>query len=202
MGKGASTRAGILDHAADLASRVGLGALSIGDLASDMGMSKSGLFAHFGSKETLQVQTLEAAANRFVREVVRPALEAESGEPRVQALFDRWLAWADQQRQTGCLFVQSTAEFDDQPGPVRDTLEHQQRQWLDFLAEAAARAMTEGHFRPDVDTQQFAFELHALLLGYHHAKRMMRDQAAEERLRTAFERLLGASRSAMTVRSK
>ena len=190
MGKGDHTRASILDHATELATRVGLGGLSIGALATESGMSKSGLFAHFGSKEALQVQTLQAEALRLTDRVIRPALKAEAGEPRVRALFDRWVAWVGSANKKGCLFVQSTAEFDDQPGAVRDTLEEQQRAWLDFLAEAGRRAVSQGHFRPELDAEQFAFELHALMLGFHHAERMMRDCSAEERLRTAFERLM------------
>lgn len=195
MGKGDQTRASILDHAAELATRVGLGGLSIGGLAAETGMSKSGLFAHFGSKEALQVQALEAEAGRLIERVIRPALSAPAGEPRIQALFEAWIRWATRRSAQGCLFVQSVTEFDDQPGAVRDTLERQQRDWLDFLAGAAQRAVSEGHFVEDTDTYQFAFELHALLLGFHHAQRMMRDEAAEERLRRAFERLLSASRS-------
>jgi AcrR family transcriptional regulator len=205
MGKGDHTRASILVHATELATRIGLGGLSIGGLATETGMSKSGLFAHFGSKEAMQVQALEAEADRFIEHVVRPALRADAGEPRVRALFDRWLTWANGSGKKGCLFVQSSAEFDDQPGAVRDALEQQQERWFSFLAEAGRRASVEGHFQSDLDAEQFAFELHALLLGFHHAQRMMRDPRAEERLRRAFERLLssrGSSDLASTGKSQ
>lgn len=195
MGKGAETRAEILDHAAELATRIGLGGLSIGGLASDLDMSKSGLFAHFGSKQSLQVQTIESAAARFVDGVVRPALTAPAGEARIQALFDGWLAWVHRKERAGCLFVQSSAEFDDQPGPVRDALADQQARWLSFLSEAARRAVAAGDFASAVDPEQFAFELHALLLGYHHAHRMLRDELAGERLRAAFKGLLDRART-------
>lgn len=194
MGKGDETRAAILDRAADLARRTGLDGLTIGTLAAELEMSKSGLFAHFGSKETLQVQTLDAAARLFTEAVVRPALRAPAGEPRILALVERWLAWAGARGRKGCLFVHASAEFDDRPGAVRETLAAQQAGWLDFLAEAAARAVTEDHFRRDLDTRQFAFELHALLLGFHHAHRMTRDTEARSRLMQAVERLLASSR--------
>ncbi len=195
MGKGDHTRATILEHATELATRVGLGGLSIGGLAAETGMSKSGLFAHFGSKEALQIQALEVEARRLTDRVIRPALKADPGEPRLCALFDGWVEWASASNKKGCLFVQSVAEFDDQPGAVRDTLERQQGEWLGFLAEASRRAIDEGHFAPDLDVDQFAFELHALLLGFHHAQRMMRDRLAEDRLRVAFDRLLASCRT-------
>jgi len=194
MKKGEQTRAAILEQATEIATRVGLGGLSIGGLATETGLSKSGLFAHFGSKEALQVQALEAEAARFIDHVVRPALKAEPGEPRIRALFDRWLRWVNTGGKKGCLFVQSSAEFDDQPGAVRDALRVQQERWFAFLAEAGKRAATEAHFRSDLDADQFAFELHGQLLGFHHAHRMMRDPQAQARLTQAFERLLDSCR--------
>lgn len=194
MGKGAETRHAILERAATLATRTGLDGLSIGELAQDLGMSKSGLFAHFGSKESLQIGTLESAAARFTNTVVRPALAAAAGEPRIRAVIDHWVAWADAQGRKGCLFVQATAEFDDRPGPVREVLAAQQQRWLGFLQEAARRAVEEGHFDPSLDTEQFAFEVHALLLGFHHAHRMTRDSAAEGRLTRAVDRLFESCR--------
>lgn len=198
MRKGEQTRATILEQATEIATRVGLGGLSIGGLATETGLSKSGLFAHFGSKEALQVQALEAEADKFIDHVVRPALRADPGEPRVRALFDRWLRWVNTRGKNGCLFVQSSAEFDDQPGAVRDALRVQQERWFTFLAEAGNRAAEEGHFRETLDADQFAFELHALLLGFHHAHRMMRDPQAEARLTLAFERLLDSCRMPAT----
>lgn len=194
MGKGAATKAAILDRAAALATRSGLDGLSIGGLAQDLGMSKSGLFAHFGSKESLQVETLETAAARFTDSVVRPALKAPPGEPRIRSVIRHWVEWAGAQGRKGCLFVQATAEFDDRPGPVRDALAEQQYRWLGFLAEAARRAVAEGHFDADLDAEQFAFEVHALLLGFHHAHRMTRDAEAQERLARAVDRLLESCR--------
>lgn len=195
MGKGIATRSHIVAKASDLATRVGLGGLSIGSLASEIGMSKSGLFAHFGSKEALQIQVLEGEAERFKELVIRPALSSPPGEPRIRALFERWFDWDTQTNRKGCLFVQSASELDDQPGPVRDVLEQQQRDWMDFLAEAARRAKGEGHFASGSDSRQFAFEFNALAMGFHHAARMMRDVDAEKRVRTAFATLLDRHRA-------
>jgi AcrR family transcriptional regulator len=195
--KGEQTRQAILAHALALASKVGCEGLTIGRLAQDLRLSKSGLFAHFQAKETLQVQVLQTAAERFVEEVVRPALRAARGEQRVRALFDRWLAWeSSPSLPGGCPFVAAAAELDDRPGPARDYLVQSQRDWLDVLANTAGTAVREGHFRTDLDPEQFAHDLNALMLGYHHAARLMRDSRAVGRARTAFEALLRDARKA------
>src|SRR5262245_33065172 len=151
MGKGAETRERILDQAVRVASRDGLEALSIAGLASELGLSKSGLFAHFGSKDALQVQVLEAATARFRESVIRPALRATRGEPRLTALFERWVAWTDDPDiPGGCVLVAAAAEFDDRPGPQRDYLVASQRDWLATLAKAVSLAIEVGHFRADV----------------------------------------------------
>ncbi len=195
MGRPAeATRQNILTHAIDLAAKVGLGGLTIGGLAEVTGLSKSGLFAHFGSKDALQVRVLETASEQFVDAVVRPALRAPRGEPRVTELFERWLAWA-LERQGGCIFTAASFELDDQPGPARDTLVKSQRDWLDTLAQAARIAMREGHFKSDLDPEQFAFELHGIMLAAHEAARLFRDPIYAERARRGFSRLLASSRS-------
>ena len=195
MSKGDDTRAAILDRAAGLASRVGLEALSIGGLADEMGMSKSGLFAHFGSKEALQLGTLEHAAQRFVELVLRPAFEAPRGEPRIRATFELWLRWTEAtQYEGGCVFVQAATEYDDRPGPVRDLVWRQQADWIATLATSARMAVDEGHFRDDLDPEQFAYEFYALAVGYHYMHRLLREPRAEERVRTAFVRLVDNAR--------
>jgi AcrR family transcriptional regulator len=194
MKKGERTKQTILEQATSLASRIGLEALSIGRLAEELDMSKSGIFAHFGSKESLQMEVLQFAAESFVELVVRPSFQAPRGEPRIQALFQNWLIWAKTtQHRSGCLFVQAATEFDDQPGPIRDALEKLQREWLGGLVESARRAQAEGHFRQDLDPEQFAFELYALLLGYHNSYRLLNDPQAEARVRAAVEDLLQRS---------
>ena len=191
MRKGEATRKSVLEHALACCSRIGLTSMSIGRLAGELGMSKSGLFAHFKSKETLQLQVLERAAEDFVDDVVRPAFREPDGEPRIRRLFHNWVEWTRTNRHPGgCPFVQFSFELDDQPGPLREQLLHQQRGWMGILAEAARRAVRRGHFRDDLDVEQFAHELQALMLGYHYAARLMRTRDARPRVEQSFETLI------------
>lgn len=195
MSRGEVTRQMILEHAASLASKVGLEGLSIGRLAQDLELSKSGLFSHFQSKEALQLQVLEFAAARFVDNVVKPALAAPRGEPRLQAFFDHWMNWPKESRLPGgCFFVAAATELDDRPGIVRDRLVELQKDWLDLLASTVRTASSEGHLRPDVDPEQFAQDMYGIMLACHHAYRLLHDPKAGLRARTAFESLLAASR--------
>ena len=193
MSKGDLTRERILEQAMALAGSVGLEGLSIGELAKQTGLSKSGLFAHFASKEDLQLKILEAAKTRFVEEVVAPALRAPRGEPRLRALFERWLEW-EAARVGGCPFVEASYELDDRPGPVRDAIAATQRDWVDTLAHAVRIAVDEKHLAPGTDTRQLAYELYGIFLAYHLYQRLLEDEAAVERARAAFERLLDSSR--------
>ena len=197
MGKGEDTRTAILDRSVALATQVGLEGLTIGRLATELHLSKSGLFAHFRSQEALQIQVLDAAAERFVDEVVKPAVREPRGEPRIRALFDRWLAWTKSNSGPGgCLFVAAAAELDDRPGPVRDRLVALQKGWLEMIAIVFRTGATEGVFRPDLDPEEFAHDLYSVMLGYHHASRLMRDPRAEKRAHAAFGRLLSSARRA------
>lgn len=193
MGKGAETRERILEQAVRLASRDGLEGLTIGSLSSELGLSKSGLFAHFGSKDELQLQVLQAAVARFNDIVTRPALAAPRGEPRIRAFFEHWLEWSNHPSMPGgCVFVAAAAELDDRTGPARDYLARAQRDRAVFLAKAARLAVEAGHFRAGIDPEQFAFDMDCIALGYHHAQRLLRDPRAGERARSAFERLLAS----------
>jgi AcrR family transcriptional regulator len=195
VGKGDETREAILGTALAVASARGLNGLSIGSLAREAGLSKSGLFAHFGSKEDLQLAVLRTAVDRFVEAVVTPALRQPRGEPRVRAFFERWLAWErSAYLPGGCPFL-AAAKLDDRPGRVRDYLVGSQRDWLDALATAARIAVVEGHFRDDLDPAQFAYELYSLILAYHQYQRLLADPEADRRCRVAFERLLERSRA-------
>jgi AcrR family transcriptional regulator len=194
MSKGRETRQAVLDEAARVASRVGLGGLTIGSLAASTQLSKSGLFAHFQSKEALQLQLLEHTRARFIDLVIRPALTAPRGEPRVRELFRRWLDWDAQALPGGCLFVAASAEYDAQPGPVRDRLAQDQRDWMDAIAQVFRTGVSEGQFRPDADPGQFAYDLHGVMLAYHHASRLLGDPDAAARATRAFEALLAAAR--------
>ena len=195
MNKGALTRHSILERATSLASQAGLGGLTIGGLAEELDLSKSGLFAHFHSKEALQIQVLEHAAERFIEVVVRPALQAPRGEQRLRSLFELWLAWG---RSTpmpgGCIFVAAATELDDRPGPVRDRLIALQRDWLTVIATSFRKAIETGFCRADADPDQFAHDLYGVMLAYHHASRLLDDPQAEARARRAFSALLEAAR--------
>jgi AcrR family transcriptional regulator len=192
MGKGEATREAILDEASRLARTVGLGGMTIGVLAAKTQLSKSGLYAHFRSKESLQLELLEHARVRYVAEVIAPALAAPRGEPRVRALFELWLRWGS--APGGCIFTAAASEVDDQPGPVRDRVAHAQRDWLDTIAEVFRTGISEGHFRPDADPEQFAFDLEGVMLSFHMINRLLADERAVGRARHSFEELLGAVR--------
>jgi AcrR family transcriptional regulator len=192
--KGEETRQGVLNRAFEIAKVSGLSGLSIGRLAEEAGLSKSGLFAHFGSKEALEVAVVDEAARQFVQFVMAPALRQPRGEPRIRALFERWIQWG--QRVGGCFFVGAIAELDDRPGPPRDALVQTCKDWLDTLATAARITVSEGHFRSDLDPEQFAFELYSVMLGYHAYQKFLREPASLARARGSFERLLTGARAA------
>lgn len=194
--KGERTREAILAHALALATRIGVEGVTIGRLAADLRMSKSGLFAHFRSKETLQIEMLRLAGSRMVEAVVKPALAVPRGEPRVRALFERWLAWEQSPSLPGgCPFMAASFELDDRPGPVRDFVVQSLRDWIDTMAGAARIAVQEGHFRADLDCEQFAHDCQAIGLGFVHASRLMRDPQARTRADRAFEVLVRAARA-------
>lgn len=194
MPKGAETRERIVDRAFRLAGRKGLEGLSLGELAADLGLSKSGLFAHFGSKEELQMAALEMAARQFEGAVVRPALEAPSGLPRVRSLFENWLAWVDDPALPGgCPLMAASFELDDRSGEPRDFLVRSQREMLDFVAGAVSRAKAEGHLRGDVDAEQVAVEVFGIALAYSVSWRLLRDPGARRRAERAFDRLIAAA---------
>ncbi len=193
MSKGDDTRQAILERAFELATVVGLSGLTIGRLAEVAGLSKSGLFAHFGSKEALDVAVVGEAGRQFVQDVMVPALREPRGEPRIRALFDRWLDWG--MRPGGCFFVGASAELDDRPGPPRDALVQACKDWIDELTKAARIAIAERHFRADLDPEQFAFELYGLMLGTHTFSRFMNDPAALRRAHVGYEHLVQSARA-------
>lgn len=195
MGKGAATREVILHHGVETAVRVGLSGLTIGELAASTGLSKSGLFAHAKSKESLQLQVLAQAREEFIDAVVRPALGATRGEPRVRALFEHWLTCGRTRMPGGCLFVKAAAEYDERPGPVRDQLVRDHTDLQETIAQVFSTGIAEGHFRQDADPAQFAADLHGVMLAYYHSFRLLDDPAAESRARRAFEGLLDAVRA-------
>ncbi len=195
MSKGEETHAALLDAALAVASKDGLAGVTVGTLAETVGMSKSGLFAHFSSKENLQLEILAHAVERFREVVVTPALRAPRGEPRVVALFEHWLAWKDL-LPGGCIFVAASSEVDDKPGPTRDAVVTSQLDWIDALATAARIAVKEGHFRKKLDVEQFAHDLYCIGVGHFHVDRLLRDPMARTRAIHAFQRLLRDARAA------
>ena len=193
MSKGEETKERIVDRAWRMAGRDGLSGLSIGKLASELGLSKSGLFAHFGSKEELEIEVLKAAADRFTEQVVRPALQAPRGVARLRKMFKNWLTWVNDPAQPGgCIFMAAGAELDDGEGPQRDYLVSAQTSLRHLLAKAARLAVEAGELQRDLDCEQFAFELQGLVMAYHHSRRLLRDPKAEQHAKAAFERLLAA----------
>lgn len=196
--KGQRTRDAVLAQAVAATVRVGLGGLTLGDLATETGMSKSGLYAHFGSKEALQLAVLDAAAEEFAATVVRPALRAPRGEERIRTLADRWLACGIDRGPGGCVIVKASTELDDQPGPVRDRLREMHLELARSIARIVAGGVTAGQLRPDVDTAQFAFDLYGVMLAFFHAHRLLDDPHAEARARAAVDALLAAARTTTT----
>lgn len=190
MSKSDETRSSILDQALDLSSEVGLEGLSLGTLAKRVEMSKSGLYAHFSSKENLQCAVLDTAAERFIDVVLSPALKQPRGLPRLRTLFQRWLRWEDNELTGGCLFIAAAAEFDDRPGPVRDRLVGHLRDVLGAIARAAQITKEEGHFREDLDVEQFRYDFWGILLSYQHFRRLLQVPEAQDYAHRAFERLI------------
>jgi AcrR family transcriptional regulator len=193
VARGERTRAAVLRRAADIASVEGLDGLSIGRLAADLSVSKAGVFAHFGSKEELQVATVRAATRRFAEEVVAPAAAAPEGLARVVALGERWL---DYSRSGvfpgGCFFVSVAAEYDARPGRVRDEIAAARRRWLDHYASVVAAAQRRGELDPGVDPADLAFELDALGMAANLHARLCDDPSAYDRARAAMRARLRA----------
>lgn len=187
-----ASRITTLEAAVDLASVEGLEGLTIGRLASELSMSKSGLFGRFGDKEALQRAALAVAVDRFVRAVWQPAASAQQGLPRLEALVD---AWIDYLRRDvfpgGCFVTTASVEYDARPGPLRDDVAAAVRRWLDALAQQAARARDAGDLPPDRDPAQVALELHALAAGGSVASRLLEDREQLERTRVAMRRAIG-----------
>jgi AcrR family transcriptional regulator len=188
--KGQQTRAAILDAALALAANIGLEGLSIGALADVTRMSKSGVFAHFGSREELQISVVREYHAKFADEVFFPALRELRGLPRVKALFERWVRRVSAELDSGCIYISGAVEFDDRPGPVRDALVAMVQDWQSALERAVRLAVDAGHLAKDTDPLQLVFELHGLILALHHDARFLRNAGAIERVRVGFERLV------------
>jgi AcrR family transcriptional regulator len=191
MKKGDITRQAILDEALILASQAGIGALSIGVLAERAGLSKSGLFAHFGSKEEMQLAVLRDAQERFLDVVFRPVLRSAKGIARLRAIFGNWLGWTQKLKLPGgCLMLAASHEFDDQPGALRDTIENGQHAWRRTLGDAVSKSIDTGELRADTDIEQFVFEIVGIIMVAQQNRHLFKDPEADRRAFTAFDRLV------------
>ena len=195
--KGIKTREMILDVALKTVSRVGIEGLSIGDLAKEVGMSKSGLFAHFGGKDQLQLAVLELATTKFVDHVLRPAFTAPRGEARIKAVFKNWLEHLNDEDELpgGSVLIAASIELDDRPGVLRNFVQKAQKDLISNIEKAARMAVEENDFRRSLDVEQFAWTLYSFVLGYHHFKRLLDDPKAELHLKRSFRGLLEISRN-------
>ena len=188
--KGQQTKAAIVDVALRLAAQVGLEGLSIGALAEAMGMSKSGVFAHFGSRDELQISVVREYYARFEREVFQPALAAPRGLPRLRALFEHWMRFTSAELDSGCIFISGAVEFDDRPGPVRDALIAAVEAWMDAMQRAVGQARDEGHLAASIDERQVTFEIHGLILVLHYEARFLHRPGAMARAVQGFDNIL------------
>ncbi len=188
--KGQQTKTAIVDAALNLATQIGLESLSIGAVAEVARMSKSGVFAHFGSREELQISVIHEYYRRFEEEVFLPALAQPRGIARVRALFENWMQRVAVEIHSGCIFISGAVEFDDRPGPVRDALASSVRSWLAALDHAVLLAKQCGDLRPDADAQQMAFEIHGLILALHYEARFLQNPASLDRAHNGMANIL------------
>ncbi|MDX9730330.1 MAG: TetR/AcrR family transcriptional regulator [Bdellovibrionales bacterium] len=190
--KGLATRSQILEVALGITSREGLSGLTIGELAKAVGMSKSGLFAHFRGKDSLELAVLEAAVERFIDTVMKPAFQKPRGEDRIRALIKNWLRFINGSDKLpgGSILIAASVELDDRPGPLRDFVQKAQQDLISNIERAARIAVNEGHFQRNLDCEQFAWSLYSFVLGYHHFSRMLEDPKAELHLMRSVRGLL------------
>jgi AcrR family transcriptional regulator len=194
--KGEETRAQILAAAVEQASQGGFESLTIGTLAEKTGMSKSGLFAHFGSKTDLQIAALDESARRFTETVFLPALKAPRGVKRLRALFENWLVWTRSVNLPGgCPIDAASREYDHRPGPMRDAVIERQRLVSRELAKAVQLAIDTGELKASTDPQQVVFEFFAIVLAYFRVEFVYDKEQAMKRARLAFDRMLDQYRS-------
>src|SRR6516165_9623449 len=173
------TRKEILRTSMDIASAEGLEGLSIGRLATELQMSKTGIFAHFGTKEQLQLATVEAAKQVFLEQVVQPALAHPRGIPRLRAMLENWIGYVERiVFRGGCFFAAASAEFDSRPGPVRDEIANLTKAWLIALQDEIAFARSSKQLKTDADPVQIAFELHAYVQEANWAFKLFNDESA------------------------
>ncbi|RYF00986.1 MAG: TetR/AcrR family transcriptional regulator [Comamonadaceae bacterium] len=188
--KGQQTKAVIVEAALGLATHIGLEGLSIGALADVTGMSKSGVFAHFGSREELQISVIREYHTRFEQEVFYPAMAAERGVARLRAMFDHWMKRTSIEIDSGCIYISGAVEFDDRDGPVRDALASSVRTWLAAMKRAIEHCKEQGELRDDVNPEQMLFEIHGLILALHYEARFLQTPGSMDRANAGFDNIL------------
>ena len=190
LAKGQQTKATIVEAALGLATHIGLEGLSIGAIAELTGMSKSGVFAHFGSREELQISVVHEYHDRFEQEVFYPAIEAPRGIPRLRALFDNWMQRSSLEIDSGCIYISGAVEFDDRTGPVRDALVESVSTWHAAMRRTIVQSRECGDLRADVDENQLLFEIHGLILALHYEARFLRSEGSMQRAKNGFNNIL------------
>lgn len=188
--KGQQTKAAIVDAALGLATQIGLEGLSIGAIAEVMQMSKSGVFAHFGSREELQISVVREYHARFEEEVFFPAMQQQRGIPRLRTMFNNWMQRTSIEIDSGCIYISGAVEFDDRSGPVRDALAGSVRTWLAAMDRAVVQAKEAGHLHADADEHQVVFEIHGLILALHYEARFLKSPGSVARAHRGFDHVL------------
>ena len=188
--KGQQTKAAIVEAALGLATHIGLEGLSIGALADVTGMSKSGVFAHFGSREELQISVIREYHTRFEQEVFYPAMSAARGLARLHALYDNWMKRTSIEIDSGCIYISGAVEFDDRTGPVRDALASSVMTWHAAMRRAIEQCKELGELQADANAEQMLFEIHGLILALHYEARFLRNPGSLERAITGFHNIL------------
>jgi AcrR family transcriptional regulator len=200
MRKGELTRAAILDVALELASRDGLEGLTIGLLADKMNMSKSGVFAHFGSREDLQIAVVKLYHRQFEQEVFYPSIREPRGLARLRALFARWVKRVSMEIASGCIYISGAVEYDDRPGMIREELADMVRTWKNALHRCVVQAIEAGHLLDQTDPDQLVFEMYGLILALHHDARFLKLPGSVNRAEAGFERLVRSYQPPQLVR--
>lgn len=195
MRKGEQTRAAIVAAALDLAAGDSLEGLTIGLIARRLQMSKAGVFAHFGSREELQIAVLKEYERRFIEDILLPSLKEPRGLPRLEAMYARWLDRGTAEIESGCVFVSGAVEYDDRPGPIRELLVGMIRSWQRELVRAIKQAVDVGHLRPETDPHQLVFAMYGLILALHHDARLMHSKDSVARCRAGFAELIDPLRT-------
>jgi AcrR family transcriptional regulator len=188
-----TTKDKIIQVAYDWTSKFGLESLTIGELAKAVGMSKSGLFGHFKSKERLQMMVLDFTAQNFTFSVIKPAIKKERGIPRIEAMVDNWIKWSSSANAGGCPFVAAAIEYDDRPGKIREHIQSYLNLMMSSFSKAVDIAIEEGQLKQETDPKQLAYEVYSLMIGFHVYSRLLGDKKAKQRLKNGIETVLRAN---------